>query len=206
MYVCEDMLGCVHVKGCPYFSPPCQHSGLTESWKWKDRAILLAVCLARFPLSLCHSGSASESLTEMLWRLLCHISSAAGRLTDGQDRQEVRAGWQVGSNEAQIPCVYLPLCALESTGQEGGKKKWVTVWWCMSVNACQGGRKRCLQLFLFVCFYGLWFWGFMLLGSCWSFNQCFQKKKRKSLWHGQGLSGGGHPGPNTADELATTRF
>lgn len=122
MYVCEDMLGCVHVKGCPYFSPPCQHSGLTESWKWKDRAILLAVCLARFPLSLCHSGSASESLTEMLWRLLCHISSAAGRLTDGQDRQEVRAGWQVGSNEAQIPCVYLPLCALESTGQEGKKK------------------------------------------------------------------------------------
>ena len=35
----------------------------------------------------------------------------------------MRAGWQVGSNEAQKPCVYLSSCALESTGRKGKKKK-----------------------------------------------------------------------------------
>lgn len=142
------LLGCVSV-----LFPHCQHSGLTESCKWKDRAILLAVCLARFPLSLCHSGSPSEPLTEILWRLLCHISSAEGGLTDGQDGQEVRAGGWVAAKHRK-PRVCLPLCALESTGRkekmcvcrEGSE---------LNVHVCKGGRKRRLQLFLFDCFCGL---------------------------------------------------
>lgn len=152
---CLCMCGSTRL-GVRLFMGACSfsHSVSTLVCKWKDRAILLAACLAPFPPSLCHTGSASEPLTEMLWRLLCHIGSVAGRLTDGQDRQEVRAGGWVAA-KLQKTCVNLSLCALESTGR---KKENVWLYGgavSVNVHACSGGRRRRLQLFLFVGFYGL---------------------------------------------------
>lgn len=61
----------------------------------------------------------------------------------------MRAGWQVGSNEAQIPCVYLPLCALESTGQEGKKKVGDSV--MVHECECMSGWKKKMPSAIPVC-------------------------------------------------------
>lgn len=137
VFVWECSLGCVPVYGCVYFFSLCQHSGLTESCKWKDRAILLAVCLARFPpvaLSVWLSIRASD--WDALTAPLSH--QQRGRMADwwpGQG-QEVWAGGRIPANlEKKKKCVDLSLCVCSKTQRED---VWlcVEVWWvwmCMHV-------------------------------------------------------------------------
>lgn len=165
------------------------HSVSTLVWKRKDRTILLAACLAPFPLSLCHSGSASEPLTEMLWRLLCHIGGAAGRLTDGQDRQEVQAGGWV-TTKLKERGLWICLCA----HYKAQPRRCAAMWRCSGCECARTLGEEEGGAFSYSC----------LLASivCSSEASCCldhagasasvskREKENKSLWHSQGLSRG----------------
>lgn len=195
VFVWECTLGCVPVYGCVYFFSLCQHPGLTESCKWKDRAILLAVCLARFPpvaLSLWLSIRASD--WDALTAPLSH--QQRGSTADWWPGQARGAVWWVSSSKApkkkQKKNVWICLC-VEST-----ERRRVTVWRCGECEcecACMYGGKKKTPSAIPVCWL-LWF-VVLRLHAVWIMLELQRKKKKKNLLCDMAKvwEGGGHPGP-----------